>query len=35
MMLRLLTETMTWNKESRMLTNSLANASYAYNGRVA
>jgi RHS repeat-associated protein len=26
------TETMTWDKESRMLTNSLANASYAYNG---
>ena len=26
------TETMTWDKESRMLTNSLANASYVYNG---
>jgi RHS repeat-associated protein len=26
------TETMTWDKESRMLTNSLANSSYVYNG---
>jgi len=26
------TETMTWDKESRMLTNSLVNASYVYNG---
>ena len=27
-----LAQTMTWDKESRMLTNSLANASYVYNG---